>query len=101
MTMSTAGLQDCATVRGTLADTGPVTAVSLQLEHSPTALARVSAILCTVGLVPASMSAQAVGDEVLQLDLCFRDAAARRVDLLLRKLAQLVECIELRHAPGD
>ena len=99
MTTSTAGLQDCATVRGTLADTGLATAVSLRLERSPVALARVYSILCTLGLVPTTMSGRAAGPDELQLDLDFQGAAAGRVDLLLRKLAQLVDCIEIQHAP--
>lgn len=76
------------------------TRISVVLERGPTALSRVFALLCTVDLVPTTTSSAQEGNESIRLDLEFESVAQNRVDLLLRKLAQLVECLGVTHSHG-
>ncbi|MGD2130300.1 MAG: hypothetical protein PVJ33_09570 [Lysobacterales bacterium] len=73
----------------------PDAIVTVRLERSPTALSRAFALMCTLGLVPTSASSALDGDEAIRLDLHFVAAPAGRIDLLRRKLAQLIECLEV------
>ena len=80
------------------ADSGmelPDAIVTVRLERCPTALSRAFGLMCTLGLVPASASSSLDGDETIRLDLHFVSAPAGRLDLLRRKLAQLIECLEV------
>lgn len=71
--------------------------IRVLLEHGPSALSRVFDLLCTLQLVPAAISALA-GADAIRLDLAFEAAPPERLDLLQRKLAQLVECLGVTHS---
>lgn len=75
----------------------PEAGITLMLERTPAALARVYALLCTVDLVPAASCSASCGEDVIRLDLAFESVPGSRFDRLLRKLAQLTECLELDH----
>jgi len=72
--------------------------IRVVLECGPTALSRVFALLCTVDLVPTTTSSAQEGNEAIRLEMEFASVAQNRVDLLLRKLAQLVECLGVTHS---
>jgi hypothetical protein len=98
MNHSTAkGQQDvCAVPGGT--DAGgvlPDSIVTVFLERCPTALSRAFGLMCTLDLVPASASTALADEDAIRLDLHFVSAPVGRIDLLRRKLAQLIECLEV------
>lgn len=69
--------------------------ISVLLECGPTALSRAFALLCTMNLVPAAARSALAGEEAIRLDLVFESVPQGRIDLLVRKLAQLVECLDV------
>lgn len=78
---------------------GSAATLSVVLERSPAALARVYSILCLMNLVPESFAGTPVGEELIRLDFEFGPEPDRRIDLLTRKLAQLTECLEVAELP--
>ena len=71
------------------------TGMVVLLEPGPGALARVFALLGTLGLVPVAASSSLTAGDAIRLDLQFDEASAGRLDLLRRKLTQLVDCLDL------
>ena len=75
----------------------PEAGVTVMLECTSAALARVYALLCTVDLVPAASCAALCGEDAIRLDLAFESVPGSRLEMLVRKLAQLTECLEVNH----
>jgi hypothetical protein len=69
--------------------------ITLLLERCPSSLARVFALLCTMTLIPTSSCCAEIGEDIVRLDLFFESVRTDRYDLLLRKLALLIECQEM------
>jgi hypothetical protein len=78
---------------------GSAATLTVVLERSPAALARVYSVLCLMNLVPESFGGTQVGDDLIRLDFSFGPEPERRIDLLTRKLAQLTECLEVAETP--
>lgn len=74
-------------------------ALTVVVERSPSALARVCSVLCLMNLVPDSFGGTQLGDDLIRLDFAFAPEPERRIDLLTRKLAQLTECLEVAETP--
>lgn len=66
------------------------------LERNPAALARVFDVLCLLGLVPERTESSEMGQHDLGLSLFFGPVAAVSTDLLVRKVSQLTDCLEVR-----
>ena len=73
--------------------------ITVLLERFPGALARVFALLCLFELVPqfarVGPSHGSGSDDDIRLDLGFDQLQPDRMDLLLRKIRQLTECLEV------
>lgn len=78
---------------------GSAATLTVVLERSPAALARVYSVLCLMNLVPDSFGGTQVGDDLMRLDFRFGPEPDRRIDLLTRKLAQLTECLDVAETP--
>jgi hypothetical protein len=63
------------------------------LERFPGALARVFALLCLFELVPLSSRTGLDDVDAIRLELQFSHLPPDRLDLLVRKLNQLTECL--------
>jgi len=87
-------LSDCAGL--------PAGAASLcvVLERNPCALARVFSLLATLCLVPQTTSTECLGADAIRLQLNFAPALAGRLDLLIRKVTQLTDCLEASQMPA-
>lgn len=70
--------------------------VVVLLERFPGALARLFALLCLFGLVPVSMQCTQCAEDEQRLQLCFDQIQPDRLNLLLRKISQLTECLDVR-----
>ena len=73
--------------------------LTIVLEQTPAALARVYSVLCLMNLVPDSFNGSQVGDGAVRIDFTFGSIEDRRLDLLIRKLWQLTECLEVAETP--
>ncbi len=71
--------------------------ITLILDRTPAALARVYGLLCTVDLLPVASCCVYCDDDSVRLDLAFESVSGSRFERLVRKLAQLTECLEVRH----
>ena len=69
--------------------------VVVLLEQFPGALARVFALLCLFELVPVAMQCVQWAEDELHLQLHFDQIKRDRLNLLLRKICQLTECLEV------
>lgn len=65
----------------------------VMLERFPGALARVFALLCLFELIPLSTSTELCADDAIRVELHFPHLPPDRLDLLVRKLNQLTECL--------
>jgi hypothetical protein len=65
------------------------------LEQFPGALARVFALLCLFELIPLSTRTDLCADDAIRVELQFSHLPPDRLDLLVRKLHQLTECLEV------
>ena len=65
----------------------------VMLERFPGALARAFALLCLFELVPLASRTELCDDDTIRLELQFTHLPPDRLDLLLRKLNQLTECL--------
>ena len=74
--------------------------LTIVLEQTPAALARVYSVLCLMNLVPDSFNGSQEGDGAIRIDFTFGSVTGRRLDLLIRKLAQLTECLEVAETPA-
>ncbi|HKX56260.1 MAG TPA: hypothetical protein VJN01_09165 [Xanthomonadales bacterium] len=63
------------------------------LERFPGALARVFALLCLFELIPLATRTELCDDDAIRLELTFSRLPPDRLDLLVRKLNQLTECL--------
>jgi hypothetical protein len=63
------------------------------LERFPGALARVFALLCLFELIPLSTRTDLCDDDAIRVELQFSRLPPDRLDLLVRKLNQLTECL--------
>ena len=72
--------------------------VVVLLERFPGALARLYALLCLFELVPLKSHTELCGADEIRVELQFSHLPPDRLDLLLRKLRQLTECLEVRPA---
>lgn len=78
---------------------GCAATLTIVLDRSPAALARVYSVLCLMNLLPESFGGSQLGDDLMRLDFAFGPQPDRRIDLLTRKLAQLTECMEVAETP--
>ena len=78
----------------------PEAGITVMLERTPVALTRVYALLCTVDLMPVASCSVDCGEDVIRLDLTFESVPGSRFGMLVRKLAQLTECLEVKHRSG-
>lgn len=65
------------------------------LERFPGALARVFALLCLFELIPLSTRTELCDDDAMRVELRFSHLPPDRLDLLVRKLNQLTECLSV------
>jgi len=76
--------------------------ITILLERFPGALARVFALLCLFELVPQFvrvMPSKLRGtDDDIRLELGFDELQPGRLDLLIRKIRQLTECLEIHQS---
>jgi hypothetical protein len=63
------------------------------LERFPGALARVFALLCLFELIPLAARTELCADDAIRLELRFSHLPPDRLDLLVRKINQLTECL--------
>jgi ribosomal protein S15P/S13E len=68
------------------------------LEPFPGALARVFALLCLFELVPQFAQVTRWNEGDIRLELGFDQLQPERLNLLLRKIQQLTECLEVYKA---
>ena len=66
------------------------------LERNPAALARIFDLLCLLSLVPQRVESVEMNPEDLGLTLYFGPVAALTADLLVRKVSQLADCLDVR-----
>jgi hypothetical protein len=71
------------------------------LERFPGALARVFALLCLFELIPRSTRTELCAEEVIRVELHFSQLQPDRLDLLVRKLNQLTECLAVQTGIED
>jgi len=69
--------------------------ITVLLERFPGALARVFALLCMFELIPRFVQATACNVDDIRLELGFDQLQPDRLDLLIRKIRQLTECLEV------
>ena len=69
--------------------------VVVLLERYPGALARVFALLCLFELVPVALECMQCAEDELRLQLRFDQLQPDRLNLLLRKINHLTECLEV------
>jgi len=69
--------------------------ITVLLERFPGALARVFALLCLFELIPRFAQATACNVDDIRLELGFDQLQPDRLDLLIRKIRQLTECLEV------
>lgn len=65
----------------------------VMLERFPGALARVFALLCLFELIPLATRTELCDDDAIRVELQFSHLPPDRLDLLVRKLNQLTECL--------
>ena len=70
--------------------------ICVVLERFTGSLARVFALLCLFELVPLSSRTELCDDDAIRLELHFSHLPPDRLDLLLRKISQLTECLTVR-----
>jgi hypothetical protein len=70
--------------------------VVVLLERFPGALARLFALLCLFELVPLASRTELCEEEAIRVELQFSHLPPDRLDLLLRKIRQLTECLDIR-----
>lgn len=75
---------------------GTTHSIHLSVEYSPLALTRVFGLIGTVSMVPVLSRTRSRDDEVIDILLEFSEADPRKLDLLCRKLGQLLETINLQ-----
>ena len=73
--------------------------LSVLLESSPGALARVFALLATFDLVPVASCSTLLPADFVRLDLTLQTVSHERREMLVRKLNQMIDCIEVTSAP--
>lgn len=71
------------------------------LERFPGALARVFALLCLFELIPRSTRTELCAEEIIRVELQFAQLQPDRLDLLVRKLNQLTECLAVQTGIED
>ena len=69
------------------------------LERNPCALARVFSLLATLCLEPQTTSTECLGADAIRVQLNFAPVLAGRLDLLIRKVTQLTDCLEASQTP--
>lgn len=70
--------------------------INVLLERFTGSLARVFALLCLFELVPVTSRTELCDDDAIHLELHFSHLPPDRLDLLLRKISQLTECLTVR-----
>lgn len=73
--------------------------LTVLLEPSPGALARVFALLATFDLVPLASCSTLLPADYVRLDLTLHPVPHERCEMLVRKLNQMIDCIEVKSAP--
>lgn len=71
------------------------------LERFPGALARVFALLCLFELIPLATRTELCEDDAIRVELQFLHLPPDRLDLLIRKLNQLTECLDVSEQDSD
>jgi hypothetical protein len=66
------------------------------LERLPGALARLFALLCLFELVPQVARTELCENDVIRVQLQFVQLPPERLQLLLRKICQLTECLDVQ-----
>ncbi len=69
--------------------------VVVLLERFPGALARVFALLCLFELVPLTAHTELCEGDAIRVEMQFSQLPPDRLDLLLRKIRQLTECLDV------
>ncbi len=69
--------------------------ITIFLERFPGSLARVFALLCLFELVPRLAQVTPCNADDIRLELRFDQLQADRLNLLIRKIRQLTECLDV------
>jgi hypothetical protein len=80
---------------------GSTTTIKLTANADPTLLVKVSALLCTLNLIPNRLIVSRQIDDLLCISIERIDATDRNIDLLRRKIMQIPQLIDMVLEPNE